>query len=84
MKNLQPKSILEIGGGLGTLSERLVQFNALLTIVEKDSNLAVLLEQKFSTERTQILNTDVLELDPDQLRSYDVIIGNNPYEISSP
>ena len=52
--------------------------------MEKDSNLAVLLEQKFSTERTHILNTDVLELDQEQLRSYDVIIGNIPYEISSP
>lgn len=79
-----PQKILEVGGGLGTLSEQLVKIQKPLTIVEKDSNLAVLLEQKFGAEQVEVLNTDVLSLPDEKLLEYDVVIGNIPYEISSP
>ena len=82
--DLHPTKILEVGGGLGTLSEKLATLDIPLTIVEKDSNLAVLLEQKFQSKKVKILNMDVLELDHKSLLDCDVIIGNIPYEISSP
>lgn len=81
---IQPKAILEVGGGLGTLSERLITFNKPLTIVEKDSNLAVLLEQKFGSKNVKIHNIDIMQLDDKKLADYDMVIGNIPYEISSP
>ena len=81
---IQPNAILEVGGGLGTLSEKIISMNKHLTIVEKDSNLAVLLEQKFSSKNVKVLNMDILQFDNEKLQEFEVIIGNIPYEISSP
>ena len=43
-----------------------------------------MLEQKFHSSQVEVINTDVLKLDEEKLVQYDVIIGNIPYEISSP
>ena len=83
-KELNPKKILEVGGGLGTLSEQLITLQIPITIVEKDANLATLLEQKFGSFGIEIINADVLQLKDEKFFEYDVIIGNIPYEISSP
>ncbi len=84
LETLNPQNILEVGGGLGTLSEQLVKLEKSLTIVEKDPNLATLLEQKFGNKQVEVLNTDALYLPDEKFLEYDVVIGNIPYEISSP
>lgn len=84
VRELHPEKILEIGGGLGALSEYLVKLDLPLTIVEKDSNLATLLEQRFGRYGVEIINGDVLKIEQDKFSEYDIIIGNIPYEISSP
>lgn len=42
------------------------------------------MEQKFQSDLVEIINIDVLELNQEKLCSYDIVIGNIPYEISSP
>ena len=55
-----------------------------MTIVEKDSNLATLLEQRFGRYGVEVINEDVLKIEEDKFSEYNVVIGNIPYEISSP
>ncbi len=52
--------------------------------MEKDPNLATLLEQRFGKNGVEIINRDVLRMEEKILADYDLIIGNIPYEISSP
>ena len=85
ISQLDSKNILEIGGGLGTLSEALAQLKIPLTVIEKDSNLAFLLEKKFNTvDHVKVINEDALLLKEEFINNFDIIIGNIPYEISSP
>lgn len=84
VQEVNPSTILEVGGGLGTLSEQLVNLHATLTIVEKDPNLAILLERSFGSSGATVANTDVLQVDGEVWASQDVVTGNIPYEISSP
>lgn len=76
-------SIVEIGAGLGTLTNLLIQGNCTnLTLVEKDPNFALILEKKFRT--ANIINSDVLSLPDEFWNTKQAVIGNIPYEISSP
>lgn len=80
----QGKDVLEIGAGDGRLSQ-LVYSHApnSLTLVELDKQWAGKLRAKFNRKRgVKILNQDVLEL-PDSL-PIDRVIGNIPYQITSP
>ena len=76
-------NIIEIGGGLGTLTMMLARLVNKVIVFEKDPLLATLLSQRFSQNNVQIMNQDFLEAD---LSKYDnfKIIANPPYEISSP
>jgi 16S rRNA (adenine1518-N6/adenine1519-N6)-dimethyltransferase len=84
LEKLNPTNILEIGGGFGTLSEKLLELRKPLTIVEKDPNLATILEQKFQDSLVTVINNDILKLEETFFDKFDAIIGNIPYEISSP
>lgn len=78
---LHPENILEIGGGLGTLSNVIAQLNIPLTILEKDVNFCLLLERRFRTQNVVVKNVDALKYF--EYHKYSMIIGNIPYEISS-
>lgn len=84
VEHLDPKMMLEVGGGLGTLSDKLTTLKKPLTIIEKDPNLATLLEQRFNNKNVKVINMDALKISDDELSKFDVVIGNIPYEISSP
>ena len=81
--------IVEIGPGLGTLSEALLKTGADLYAVEKDPTLAAHLRNIFSNnERFHLLEGDALDhpvgmIDFSNISSYK-IIANLPYAISSP
>ena len=85
--------ILEIGPGLGALTETLLPFPARIIAIEKDDTLSLILEEKFSDEikagKLEILNRDILEFDPEILRIYEdgnisryKIVANIPYNIT--
>ncbi|MGC8609266.1 MAG: 16S rRNA (adenine(1518)-N(6)/adenine(1519)-N(6))-dimethyltransferase RsmA [Thermoplasmata archaeon] len=78
---LSGESILEIGPGEGVITGILANYDIRLTAVEKDRDISTELSEKFRSDKISIVNRDILEF---PTGSYDGIIGNIPYYISSP
>jgi 16S rRNA (adenine1518-N6/adenine1519-N6)-dimethyltransferase len=78
--------VLEIGPGLGALTELLLEKGARVLAIEKDARLANFLRERFAQERLKILNIDALKFDARILFAHRRVklIGNLPYNISSP
>ena len=76
-------SIIEIGPGDGSLTEKIIEKKPKkLVIIEKDIDLINILNKKFSKYKyVNILNSDFLKIDIND--SYNLIISNLPYNISS-
>ena len=78
---------VEIGPGLGALTEPLLKMGMRLDVVELDRDLVALLKEKFKDSELKIHSGDALKfnfaalaMDNEKLR----IIGNLPYNISTP
>ncbi|MFX0075431.1 MAG: 16S rRNA (adenine(1518)-N(6)/adenine(1519)-N(6))-dimethyltransferase RsmA [Candidatus Hermodarchaeota archaeon] len=77
---LEDDVILEIGPGLGALTEELVRLPNKIYAFEIDSKLYRYLTQKFAKdENLQLINEDILKA---QLPPHDVVISNFPYSIT--
>ena len=84
-----PCNLLEIGPGLGALTEVLLERLPEITAVELDRDLAARLTRRFGPDRLHLVQTDILRCDlaalprrcPD--RPFRVM-GNLPYNISPP
>jgi len=78
--------VLEVGPGLGTLTEVLLEAGAEVIAVEKDRKLISFLESEFKEKNIKIIEGDILEMNPKELglqdRGYKVI-ANIPYYITS-
>ncbi len=76
--------ILEIGPGTGNLTEYLIKKNPQkIFLVEKDKNLAEILNKKFNKD-IKIFNEDFLNFsNPKLLKNKLIVFGNLPYNISS-
>lgn len=74
-------TVVEIGPGLGALTERLVERVEKLITIEIDRNLALELQHDFPL--AEVLVGDVLKLDPNQFPSGVKLVGNLPYYITS-
>ncbi len=76
------QSILEIGPGLGALTEDLVKYSNQIYAYEIDSVLFSYLSNKFSNnENLKLYNEDILKA---KIPSHDIIISNIPYSITGP
>ncbi len=77
--------VVEIGPGLGALTEFLLASGARVLAIEKDARLAGFLRERFSTERLEVLHADALTFDVRTLFAQPRVkfIGNLPYNISS-
>lgn len=81
--------VVEIGSGIGVLTEKLAENAAKLIAVELDNRLVEVLKEKFfKYENVQICSGDILKFDfrtitVDQQHKMKVV-GNIPYNISSP
>ncbi len=79
-----PDRLIEIGPGLGALTRPLLQILNHLHAIEIDRDIVERLRQEFNPEQLTIHSADALKFDfstlGDQLR----IIGNLPYNISTP
>ncbi|NVM46071.1 MAG: hypothetical protein HWN79_14235 [Candidatus Lokiarchaeota archaeon] len=72
--------VLEIGSGLGALTEELIKFSNKLYAYEIDFKLFQYLTKKFSKNKNLILfNEDVLKAD---IPTHDIVISNIPYSIT--
>lgn len=79
---LEPSdTVVEIGPGLGSLTERLVERVDQLIAVEIDRHLARELEMDFP--EVEVMPADILKLDPVQFPEGSKIVGNLPYYITS-
>lgn len=81
--------LVEIGPGLGAITEHLVQQAGKLDVVELDKDLIPRLNEKFGhLDNFQVHQSDALKFDFTQLQSQANeqlrIVGNLPYNISTP
>ena len=76
--------VLEIGGGTGALTDRLLAVADRVTVVERDPELAAFLREEFADERAadrlSVIEGDALEVD---LPDFTAAISNLPYGASS-
>ena len=73
-------TVLEIGAGLGALTERLAGRCSRVIAVEVDGRLAAILRERFSGTNVEVVEGDILEM---ELPRVDKVISNVPYPISS-
>jgi 16S rRNA (adenine1518-N6/adenine1519-N6)-dimethyltransferase len=78
------KEVLEIGPGSGNLTTFILKKNPKkFYVIEKDDDLALILEDKFTNE-INIINDDVLKISEDKISSEKLtVFGNLPYNIST-
>jgi len=81
-------TVIEVGPGLGILTEELLKKAGQVIAIEVDSKLASSLEKKlYKSPQLTVLNADILQLDPRELlegrRNYKVV-ANLPYYIAAP
>ena len=78
------QEVLEIGPGSGNLTTFILKRNPKkVYVVEKDNDLAIKLEDKFSNE-INIINDDVLKISEDKISTEKLtVFGNLPYNIST-
>jgi 16S rRNA (adenine1518-N6/adenine1519-N6)-dimethyltransferase len=77
--------VLEIGSGLGALTEQIVLLGVSATLLEKDRTLAKYLRERYNMPGVEIIEGDALDYDTrvDFLRRPVKVIGNLPYYVSS-
>ncbi len=75
-------TILEVGPGLGALTEKLVENAKMVYAIEIDSLLSTFLKSKFSNyDNLKIINGDILKINtPD----HNKVVSNLPYTITGP
>ncbi len=78
--------VVEVGPGLGALTEHILASGARVLAIEKDARLADFLRERLLTDRLEILRGDALDFDVRTLFAQPRVkfIGNLPYNISSP
>lgn len=76
--------LVEIGPGQGALTDHLIQTDANLTAVEIDRDLAAHLKEKYHQPHFKLIEADALKFDFGGLTGPMRLIGNLPYNISTP
>jgi len=73
--------ILEIGPGLGVLTDFIIERARKTILIEKDEGITSYLEGRYSSHEINIIQGDVLEV---ELPEFDRVVSNLPFSISSP
>ena len=81
--DIKNKNIIEIGPGLGALTEKILEKKPKkFIIIEKDFELYKKLLNKFDKKKISIINDDAFLYDYSKLKNF-ILISNLPYNISS-
>jgi 16S rRNA (adenine1518-N6/adenine1519-N6)-dimethyltransferase len=83
LDQFSPNHVLEIGPGLGALTHHLLKKYSSLTLVEFDADI-VSHWQKEGHQQAELIHSDILAVNLSQLQKQLSIIGNIPYNITSP
>ncbi len=78
------EEVIEIGPGLGHLTEMILPYVKKVYAIEKDPRFCELLGKKFPAEKIEVFDADVLKFDFTTLKPGLKVIGNLPYYISTP
>ncbi|MFA5133896.1 MAG: 16S rRNA (adenine(1518)-N(6)/adenine(1519)-N(6))-dimethyltransferase RsmA [Patescibacteria group bacterium] len=74
-------TVLEIGPGMGVLTEELLKYSGRVIAVEKDKRLYELLQEKFKdADNLELINADITDYEL-QIKNYK-IVANIPYNIT--
>ncbi len=73
-------AVLEIGPGIGTLTEELLKRAKKVIAVELDKNLASILKERFPGNNFSLIEGDALKV---KIPHFDICVSNIPYSISS-
>lgn len=76
-------TVLEIGPGLGTLTEVLVKYAGHVVAVELDPRLAKALPKRIPTKQLKVVSQDILQYDLSQLPKHYKVVANIPYYLTS-
>jgi 16S rRNA (adenine1518-N6/adenine1519-N6)-dimethyltransferase len=76
--------VVEIGPGLAALTGRLIERAGRIVAIEIDRDLAARLRERFPAERLELHQADALTFDFATLGRDLRVVGNLPYNISSP
>ena len=84
IKSKSTNSIIEIGPGLGTLTDFLYKKKyKQLILIEKDSRLIQFLKKKFNETKVTILNIDAINFNYNiNSLKHSIIVGNLPFNVS--
>ena len=80
----EDETILEIGPGRGALTHLVFKHVRQLIAIEKDKTLLTKLEEEILTENVIVINGDILKFNFNVFNEKIKVIGNIPYNISSP
>jgi 16S rRNA (adenine1518-N6/adenine1519-N6)-dimethyltransferase len=78
------ESLLEIGPGPGALTAPLIERAGRVTAIEIDRDLAASLRERFGEDRLTLFEADALDFDYGALAPPLRVVGNLPYNISTP
>jgi 16S rRNA (adenine1518-N6/adenine1519-N6)-dimethyltransferase len=88
--NITPKTlVIEIGPGLGALTQKLLELANKVIAIEIDKNMVTVLKENLDISKLEIINEDFLKIDLDKLiqenDKYEevIIVSNLPYYITS-
>lgn len=82
--DIQPdETVVEIGGGLGFVTERLVELAKKVVVIELDEDMVEQLS-KIDADNLEIIHADILKTDISQFGENIKIVANIPYYITSP
>jgi 16S rRNA (adenine1518-N6/adenine1519-N6)-dimethyltransferase len=78
--------VLEIGPGLGPLTELLLEKSARVLAIEMDQRLVRFLNDRFKDSRLELLHADGLQIARDKSRDWSnwKLVANLPYSVASP
>lgn len=74
-------TVLEIGPGLGVLTDEIVELAGKTILVEKDERLASYLKGRYEEYDVDIIEGDILDI---EIPQFDKVVSNLPFSISSP
>jgi 16S rRNA (adenine1518-N6/adenine1519-N6)-dimethyltransferase len=79
-------NVLEIGPGLGPLTELLLEKSRRVLAVEMDRRLVSFLEERFKNPKLEIVHADGLQIARDKTRDWAdwKLVANLPYSVASP
>ena len=74
-------TVLEIGPGLGVLTDELAKRAGKVYTIEKDSRIIEILKREYDWRNVEIIEGDALKV---EFPEFNKIVSNLPYQISSP